>query len=206
MVATTARVDRVRYAKWILFAAMGIATIVAVATADRFLIDPHDPEWAHIAPFRWFLLMHALAGVTALLTGPLQFSSRIRRTHLALHRTLGRIYVCAALIGSALGMYIGVWHESFPLNVQQPAQAGMWFLSTLLAYVAIRNGHVALHRLWTARSYAFTFIFVASRLPFWSTFNGAQFTQVLWYLVLAAIVVPELMISLPQILRSRARA
>lgn len=205
MEATSGRGDGARYAKWALFAALGILTVVAVANAERFLIDPHDPEWAHIAPFRWLLLVHALAGVTALVTGPWQFSGRLRRAHLALHRTIGRVYVVAALIASSMGMYLGTTHEPWPLNAQQPAQAGGWLLSTVIAYVAIRNGHVALHRLWMARSYAFTFVFVASRLPFPVIHNTAELTNLLWWLVVGAIVVPELILTLPQIVRSRAR-
>ncbi len=166
MEATSGRGDGARYAKWALFAALGILTVVAVANAERFLIDPHDPEWAHIAPFggccwctRWPASRRSL---------PDRGSSRgaCGARICALHRTIGRVYVVAALIASSMGMYLGTTHEPWPLNAQQPAQAGGWLLSTVIPYVAIRNGHVALHRLWMARSYAFTFVFVASRLPF----------------------------------------
>lgn len=45
---------------------------------ERFLVRAADPEWAHIAPYKWWLLPHALAGCCVLLLGPMQFSDCLR--------------------------------------------------------------------------------------------------------------------------------
>jgi uncharacterized membrane protein len=174
---------------------MGIATLVALYGNEGFIFNPHDPEWQHIAPFRWLLLVHALGGVTALLAGPLQFSTRLRTSHPQIHRMFGRVYVGAVAIASPLAVYIGVTFEKPPLSYEQWAQGGIWFLATLVAFVAIRKRNVALHRQWMMRSYAFTFIFVSSRVP--SAFpaismSNAQFATFLWYLIVVALVVPDL--------------
>jgi uncharacterized membrane protein len=181
--------------KWVLFAFMAVATIIAVYGSEGFLFNANDPEWKHIAPFRWLLLVHALAGVTALLAGPLQFSTRLRTARPAFHRMLGRVYVGAVAIAAPLAVYIGVTFEKPPLSYEQWAQGGIWFLATLIAFVAIRKRQVPLHRQWMMRSYAFTFIFVSSRVPFAFpavNLNNGQLTTLLWYLIVVALVVPDL--------------
>ena len=49
---------------------------------------------------RDLLIPHTLAGIFALLIGPINFSSRIRQRYLKLHRVLGRIYVISVFIGA----------------------------------------------------------------------------------------------------------
>jgi uncharacterized membrane protein len=184
-----------RHKKWILFAFMGVATLIAVYGNDGFIFNSHDPEWKHIAPFRWLLLVHALAGATALLTGPLQFSTRLRTARPEFHRMLGRVYVGAVAIAAPFAVYIGVTFEKPPLSYEQWAQGGIWFLATLIAFVAIRKRNVPLHRHWMMRSYAFTFIFVSSRVPLAFpaiSMSVEQLTTFLWYLIVAALVVPDL--------------
>ena len=57
--------------KWALFSVMGLLILGMMWTDERFLFDPKDAEWAHIAPFKWLLLVHGLAGAAALFIGPL---------------------------------------------------------------------------------------------------------------------------------------
>ena len=90
------------YRKWALFALMGLLTLGVISIDERFLIDKTDEEWAHIAPFQWWLLPHGIAGFVALTIGPFQFSQRLRRNHLALHRLMGRIYIAAVCIAVPL--------------------------------------------------------------------------------------------------------
>ena len=186
--------DWPRYGKWVLFALMGVATIVAIYADERFVFKPLDPEWKHIARFQWLLLPHALAGVTVLIVGPLQFSTRLRAANLRLHRLLGRVYVGAVGIAAPLAVYIGVTFEKPPLRDEQWAQGGIWFLATAIALAAVRRRNIPLHRRWMIRSYAFTFIFVSSRVadafPAISMSN-AQLTTLLWYLIVAALVLPD---------------
>jgi uncharacterized membrane protein len=193
--------------KWGLFAILGILTVSAIVTAEHFLIDPRDPEWKHIAPFRWILLPHAIGGAIALLAGPLQFSASLRRARPLLHRKIGIAYVAGAVVASLLGLYLGFTHEKWPLNYQQIAQAGGWLLCTVLAYAAARGRDFAVHRRWMARSYAFTFVFVASRLPWLPDFKSeTEFATFMWFLVVGALFVPDLLLDMPALLRRRSSA
>ena len=192
--------------KWVLFAILGILTVSAIVTAEHFLIDPRDPEWKHIAPYRWLLLPHAIAGVIALLAGPLQFSASLRRARPLLHRKIGTAYVAGAVVASLIGLYIGFTREKWPLNYEQIAQAGGWLLCTVFAYAAARRRDIAVHRRWMARSYAFTFVFVASRLPLLDFKTVAEFATFMWFLVAGALVVPDLLLDVPALIRRRSNA
>jgi hypothetical protein len=89
--------------KYLLFGLVGLMFVYVLYHNESFLVRPADPEWTHIAPFKWWLLPHALAGCCALLLGPMQFSDRLRRRFLGLHRFVGRIYVAGVFILAPLG-------------------------------------------------------------------------------------------------------
>jgi Predicted membrane protein (DUF2306) len=61
-------------------------------------------EW----PKRGTLLVHITCGMVALLTGPWQFSSRLRRRYLSLHRLTGRVYACRISPGYLDGGWMGM--------------------------------------------------------------------------------------------------
>ena len=185
---------------------MGILTALVLYSRALFLFDPSNPHWKHIAPFQWLLLPHAIFGMIALLLGPLQFSSRLRAKNLPLHRVIGRTYVTCVLISAPIATYMGVTFEPPPLGIEQYAQGGLWFACTLIAFLAIRKRNVALHKVWMVRSYAMTFIFVASRfdiLP-WMKMNLAQVTDLLWYLIVGAFFLPDLWNAAIALLASRS--
>jgi hypothetical protein len=52
------------------------------------------------------LLVHGLGGLTALTTGALQFSSRLR-ARTALHRAIGGVYIGAVTVSAPLAICIG---------------------------------------------------------------------------------------------------
>ena len=195
-------------ARWAFFLAVAISFLVVLYVDERFLIDGSDPEWKHIAPFRWLLLVHGLAGATAFLTGPFQFSDTIRRTHLKLHRWLGRIYVGAIFVAAPMAGYIGGRFEEPLTAAMQPAQAGLWFFCTAMALVCVLRGNVPAHRQWMMKSYAFCLIFVTSRLPdiFHVQWTDTRLSTTLWYLVVAALVGPDIVLTVRELWRKRARA
>jgi uncharacterized membrane protein len=194
------------HAKWALFGAMALLAILAVQADERFLIDRTDPEWKHIAAFKWWLLPHGLAGVTALCLGPFQFSERIRKGNPGVHRLMGRIYLGAIVVASLLSIYITLRFEPHPFQVEIWAQGGGWFLCAALAYIYARKRNFVLHRQWVARSYGFTFIFIMARVPdafhvHWP--NETEFVEYLWMLVFVALIVPDLILQSGELLKRR---
>jgi hypothetical protein len=204
MAGTTAQSER-DYVKWAFFALMAACVVLVIFVDERFLVVRSDPEWRHIAPFKWWLLPHGLAGAAALLIGPLQFSDTLRRTHPHLHRLTGRIYVGAiCLIAAPIGMYIGANFEPKTIQIEQCFQAGLWWLTTAVAFVCILNRLIERHKLWMMRSYGFCLIFVLSRVPdAFIDWNDQLRADVLWSLVVAALVVPDLALTARELVRRR---
>lgn len=165
---------------------------------ERFLFLPHDPEWRHIAPFEGKLLVHGVLGAAALLIGPLQFSERLRTGRPGLHRWMGRTYVGAVLISAPLATWIGFHFEKPFTAPEQIAQGGLWFLCTLMGLLCALKRQFAPHRLWMMRSYGFCLIFVASRVPDalpGFTWNDALLAHTLWWMIAAALVAPDLILT-----------
>lgn len=204
MAGATARSER-DYVKWAFFALMAACTLLVIFIDERFLVIWSDPEWRHIVRFKWWLLPHGLAGAAALLTGPLQFSDTLRRARPQLHRVTGRIYVGAiCLIAAPIGMYIGANFEPKAIHLEQSFQAGFWWLTTAVAFVCILNRQVERHKLWMMRSYGFCLVFVLSRVPdAFMHWNDQLLADVLWSLVVAALVAPDLALTARDLVRKR---
>jgi uncharacterized membrane protein len=108
------------------------------------------------------IITHIAACMVALVIGPLQFMTRLRkRRFLNIHRWMGRLY----LIGSASGFYMA-WLSFGELaaHLSFGSLAVWWFTTGLMAYRHIRAGHIEAHRQWMIRSYAMTFAAVTLRL------------------------------------------
>ncbi|MDE1984997.1 MAG: DUF2306 domain-containing protein [Alphaproteobacteria bacterium] len=197
--------DRVRWGFFLLLAA---SVLLVLYVDERFLINPRDAEWTHIAPFKWLLLVHGLCGATALCTGPFQFSDTLRRNHITLHRWLGRTYVGAIFIAAPMAWYIGTHFEQPLLAAEQPAQAGGWLLCTIMALICVLRGNIPAHKTWMMKSYCFCMVFVASRVPdaFNVQWTDAVLSTFLWYLLFAALVGPDIVLTARDLWRKRRRA
>jgi uncharacterized membrane protein len=196
--------DRV---KWSFFALMGLCVLLVLWADERFLIDPADPHWKHIAPVKWLLLVHGLGGLTALTAGALQMSSRIRRSRTALHRLLGKVYLTAVSVSAPVAIYMGTSRlEPATIRIEQIFQGGLWWLSAMIAWACIRSGQMPLHKSWMMRSYAFTLIFVTSRVPdaFVKSYSDQALSDMLWGLVVVGVLAPELILTSQTLWRIRS--
>ena len=180
------------------FVLLGIFTLATIYVHEGWLLKPSDPEWAHIAPFRWWLIPHVATGIVAFLIAPLQFSATIRRRWLGLHRWLGRTYVFATLIASSAALYIGLVHQDPANKAVMSSMAALWLITTLFAWFAVRRGNVQQHRLWVMRSYGLTLTFVTTRfipdilLP---GLNYIDTTALYWGFVVGSLLIPDLIVN-----------
>ena len=212
MATSTRAAGRPDPVKWTFFGLMGLCVLLVLWADERFWLNPADPHWKHVAPVKYLLMIHGLCGATALGAGALQMSSRIRRLHIAFHRALGKVYLGAVSISAPVAIYMGTSTlEPRSIRIEQIFQGGFWLLSAWVAYACIRSGQMALHKAWMMRSYAFTLIFVTSRVPdaFVSSYSDQVLSDMLWGLVAIGLAAPELILTTQTLWRirtARARA
>jgi uncharacterized membrane protein len=198
--------------KYLLFGVIGGMFLWVLTHSERFLIDPADGEWMHIQSFKWWLLPHAIAGACALILGPMQFSDRLRQRFIGVHRAVGRLYVTGVFIAAPLGVYIQYLNEPLgfarSFTIETVFQAGLWMLTTGIAFAFILQGKVQQHRQWMTRSFGTgPLIFLEVRVIF-SVFNVSDphsIEFVVWACTASSLFVADLVLQVQEILRMRPR-
>jgi uncharacterized membrane protein len=110
------------------------------------------------------LVAHIFTAAVALVLGPLQFVPRMRARR-RVHRTLGRVYLLAGVLPSAVATVpVAVWSGNPLTQVGLIAAAVLWLVTGGLAYRAARRRDFAAHRAWMLRNYALTFLAVTARV------------------------------------------
>ena len=150
--------------KYVLFAVLGVMAMFVLWNNERFFLNPQASEWAHYEPIRWHLLPHGLAGTLALGLGALQFSTRLRRRYLHLHRLSGRLYIGGTFVAAPVAIRMAFINSPWFLVPFTVVQACTWMLFTGTAYWCIRHGDLHAHRAWMVRSYAIVLIFLEGRV------------------------------------------
>jgi uncharacterized membrane protein len=109
---------------------------------------------------------HIFASATALLLGPVQFSSRVRVRWPGLHRVVGRVYLGLAVpIGGLAGLYLsGFAFGGITTTLGFGLLAVVWLYTALRGYVTARARDFAAHSRWMVRNYSLTFAAVTLRL------------------------------------------
>jgi uncharacterized membrane protein len=153
--------SRPKVALWIF---LGLTSLFVVVTSEVLLIADYPMYHAYrlqVIGDRLLLIPHTVSGFLALLIGPMQFSSRVRRRYPKFHRLLGRIYVISVFAGAPTGIALAAGRPGMPGTCMQ---AAAWMTCTAAAFIAARNRRIDQHRQWMVRSYAVTFTFVSSRV------------------------------------------
>jgi uncharacterized membrane protein len=195
--------------KYVFFALLALVYAYVLFHNESFLLNKADPEWQHIASFKWWLLPHGLAAAFALFLGPLQFSDRLRQRYAKAHRVLGRLYVAGVVVGAPLGIYIQYLGESLgetrSFTIATVFDAGIWLTCTAIALTFILQGKVQQHRIWMTRSFACALIFLEVRLIMGVFHLGPQYIEtVVWGCVAVAVPLGDIALQIQENLRTRA--
>jgi hypothetical protein len=211
MTLTTAKPDisqkHTRYSKPVLWTVMFFMAASVLVLYDIPLAHSSSAH-AHYMSIRWMLIPHMTAGILALLSGPLQFSTRIRRRSIQLHRILGRVYVFSVFTAVPLAIAI-VFYLHLPriVIIANLVQAFTWFVTTLAAFLTARNRYISLHRQWMVRSYSVTFTFVLIRVlapfKFWIHQGTSLFSATSIIITFLAIFVSDIALTWHEITNDR---
>lgn len=149
---------------------------------------------------------HIVLGGFALLIGWTQFSPYIRRNHINLHRTIGKLYLFAVIISGLCGIYIAQFATGGITNIIGfTLSALVWLGTSVLAFKAIKNRKVQLHKEFMIYSYAVCFSAVTLRiwLPLLIYLTGEFISA---YLIVGWLSwVPNLVVAYFIILRERKK-
>ena len=100
--------------------------------------------------------LHVGAGALFLILAPFQFSSRVRRRFIDVHRWSGRVLLSLAFITGSSALYFGLAvpfggsFEAIGITIFD----GLFLLSIARAFISIRRLQVARHREWMIRAFA----------------------------------------------------
>ena len=175
-------------AKYVVFSIIAVTTTYVMYHNERFVADSSHPAWQHYAPFKWWLLPHAVFGTIVLLFAPFQFSDRIRQRFTKAHRVMGRMYVLGAFVLAPTGAYIQYFQERMgaprSFTVLGIVDALMLMGATALAGWFAYKRKIALHRQWATRSYAIALVFIAARFVMgvtgWETLGVEIVQAIIW--------------------------
>ena len=197
-----------KVALWMLIGAMTLS----VTLYSEVPLLRQARERAYLGSILFLIVPHITGGVLALLIGPIQFSSRVRRRYPRFHRALGRIYVTAVFVAAPLAITLSNHrHDSRAIHfvVATSVQACAWMITTLAALLTARNGHFQQHREWMVRSYAVTLTFVGTRvlqpIPAWNRHSEAGFAIEIIIITFLAILIPDIAFHWRQLTTHRTR-
>jgi len=159
--------------RWLKALAFAIVLLIAAWFVIRYVFHYYlhfneaafTQSAANYWQLRGWLLLHITSGMVALLIGPFQFSRRMRQRYLQLHRISGRVYVIAVLCGCTAAFRLAAgttFGKAWGFGLACLAFA--WATTTFMAYYAVRQRQIPIHKEWMIRSYVVTFAFVTFRV------------------------------------------
>ena len=108
---------------------------------------------------------HIILGGLALLIGWTQFIPNFRNKNIALHRRIGKLYIIAVILSSIAGICIGFFATGGVLSSLGFISLGIiWFSTTIMAFVNIKNKKIEKHQKMMIYSYAACFAAVTLRI------------------------------------------
>tara|TARA_R110002012_G_scaffold321930_1_gene552455 strand:- start:35965 stop:36489 length:525 start_codon:yes stop_codon:yes gene_type:complete len=128
------------------------------------LIPTEEVYGSYYFPRVFWVFPHIVLGIIATIIGPFQFIPKFRNTYLKTHRQLGRIYIISTILGGISGMYMAVTSGvNLVFTVGLFMLGVAWATSSAMAFMAIKNQKVDLHKDWMIRSYVITLAFISFR-------------------------------------------
>jgi hypothetical protein len=156
------------WTKPIIWLLASVAAVVGIRfflfAAAHYLIDFSEASYAGYFPNRVYLFAHIAGGSLALLSGPFQIWSGLRRRVLKAHRVLGIAYVSGVVIGSLGALYMAAVSTLPTFAIALSALTTAWLVTTGMAFLAIKKRRIDIHKEWMIRSYVVTYGFVSFRL------------------------------------------
>ena len=146
--------------------AIGLYPVIYFLVDRTFgLLASKTPELLSDTLWNGMFYTHIVLGGVALLVGWIQFSEKIRRDRMNLHRSIGKVYIITVLLSAVSGFYIGYYATGgWIAKIGFMAMALTWFFTTLIGFTSIKNKNIIKHQKMMVYSYAVCFAAVTLRI------------------------------------------
>ena len=134
-----------------------IPVLFAAARVVQIPLGTTPADVAHLMTQPLPYWLHALAGASFGLLGPVQFGRALAARYGRLHRVLGRVFVLAGAVLGLSGLQLVLrFHGSSTLLLDGLRAAGgaALLVALWLAVAAVRRRDMARHRRWMIRAFA----------------------------------------------------
>jgi uncharacterized membrane protein len=152
----------------LLFSILALLAMYVFVVKEFLYLNEHAEGLSRYKSMSLFLVPHGILGLIALVLGPFQFSTTLRKNNIALHRKLGKVYIIAILLAAPLSVLVTVYYPipggRVTFAFQNMMQAFVWAFTAGMAWLAASKRQITIHKMWVARSYGITLIFVLSRV------------------------------------------
>lgn len=139
--------------------------IIGAKPHQGFVSNKVDFQGIPFKPYIYFLYIHIICSSIALLTGPFQFSKKLRLKNKKLHRNLGKIYVISIISAFLEGLYLAYYASGgIAGSIGFYTLEFAWVITTIIGFLKIRRKDIMGHQEWMLRSYAVTLAFVSFRI------------------------------------------
>ena len=183
---------------WILT----VFALLVGAVSLRYALPhiPHPARLPNITVNHNALILHAISASLALLLGPWQFLSGLRKRQPQIHRLVGWTYTVSLLIAASSAVWIAP--HAAGGHVSTAGFLGLalgWLVTTSSGVIAIRRRRIPEHRRWMIRSYALTAAAITLRIyllfvPLFHLRFGVAYPTVSWLCWVPNLLLAELWI------------
>lgn len=146
-----------------------ISAVFIVSTVlHNFLFDPNAASFLshkthlthplHIRSWLDVLRVHIVFACLAMITGAVNFSSKIRRNNRRFHRVNGYAYIICVMAVCVISGYLAPTATGGEMNsVAFNLMNVLWLGATVTAFIQIKRKRISSHRIWMVRSYMFCY-------------------------------------------------
>jgi len=108
---------------------------------------------------------HIIFGGVSLLIGWLQFSKKLRKRNINLHRSIGKIYVISVSISGLCGLYIALHATGGVVSILGFSTLDIiWLITTIAGFITAKKGNISSHQKFMTYSFAACFAAVTLRI------------------------------------------
>lgn len=156
----------------------------------------------------WLPVMriHALLACIAMISGAVNFASRIRRKYRKFHRLNGYVYLASVMIVGLTSGYMAPYATGGrAVSIAFNILTMLWPAFTVIAVIQIRKKQMNSHRKWMVRSYAFCFTNLSVHLLTFIIRSAAGSSYSASYSISVYITIPVLYILAEIVIRTAWR-